>query len=224
MSQKPNNRRLAATVVKTLREAEVGGINFAYKGSTVNNKSVEFIVTGVRYSVVADLVEKGRIVCNLLKSSRSLGLPRGNVAAASYVATSGNEYGDFPDQMLFPTESYGEYSGYEKSVIIHEATHAIHDMFLRQNCLAIEDEATAWLAKALYMRLTPRTTGSGGMLIGGPLDVALKIADKMIAAGFGGRTQPLYPPDIQFLKNTIAVEYGLVGGKAGIQSAYDGVP
>jgi hypothetical protein len=217
------NARLASSVVKTLREAEVRSINFQYAGTTINGSSVEFVVTGMRYSVVADAVEKGRITCNLLRSSRSDDLPQGNIAVAQYVPSAGDKEGYSPDQFLFRRESFGEFLGAEKATIVHEATHAIHDVYLAKNCLAIEDEATAWLAQALYMRFTPRPVGGGAMLIGGPLDEALKLADKLIATGFGRVTRPVYAPDLQPLKHAIAVEYGLVGGKAGIQSVYDGV-
>jgi hypothetical protein len=224
LSQKPTNARLASTVVKALREAEVNSINFQYMGTTINGKSVNFLVTGMRYSAVADLVATGRITCNLLGSSSSGSLPKGNIVVATYVPTSGSQGGYAADQFLFPSESFGEYSGSEKATIVHEATHAIHDVFLMTNCLAIEDEATAWLGQALYMRLTPHTLSVGGMLIGGPMDEALKVADKMLASKSRSQTQSLYPNDLQLLKHTIAIEYGFVGGKAGIQSVYDGVP
>jgi hypothetical protein len=208
------NLELAQTVVKVLREAATLHLDFQYK---------DFGVTSMRYSVMADYVQQGRIACNV-GVPKLAGYSAGSFARALCVPSAGNEENPPPDQIRLPRENYGEFSGREKMDIVHEATHAIHDVFLARSVLAIEDEATARLAQALYIRKSANTFSLGGMLVDGPLDRALTLADRIISNNVGNRTFQLHEPDVQMLKHAVALEYNYLDGRAGILSVYDGVP
>ena len=145
---------LARNVAKVLREAAgLRNTAFQYKN---------FVVTGIRYGVIADLVDAGRIACSVGTPS-SANLPGGSRAVAEYVASPGSRGGHAPDQFILPRSNFGEFIGNERMTIVHEAAHAIHDVFLAMPCLAIEDEATAWLAQAFYLRTSNSSFSLGGL-------------------------------------------------------------
>jgi hypothetical protein len=226
------NRTLVATALGVLRNPGIWKIGFDLHGLGV---------TGQRYIMVAKAIEEGKIACEwvdkfVLKPGEKL--PPGTVVGAVYD----------PDRnaMFFPREDYGSASIYEQTVILHEATHAIFDLFAKSGddrVLAVEDESAAVLAQALYLRLcvaddpgTSMAIHRFAMSIDGPGENALKLADKMMAdtGDFekDKRTYFLRPDQTLKLRGAVAIEWGLVretlpdgtvSDRTGVLSIYNGV-
>jgi hypothetical protein len=164
------NQTLAKTVARILRQHGMSKMGFQLGG---------LVVTGMRYSIVAKAVEEGKIECrvvNEFKPQTSDQLAPGMVTVAEYKSDL--------NAMLFSREDYASVRPSEERVIVHEATHAMFDLFANtqdDRTLAIDDESAAVLAEALYLRLCDRPAGNFAMFIDGPQDEALKLADKMMA-------------------------------------------
>src|SRR4030095_10804716 len=120
----------------------------------------------------------GTIACEAVDSFKPQvgGLAPGMVTSARYDIDA--------NTMLFSREDFGTSKVSEEITIVHEATHAIFDLFAKSKddrTLSIDDESAAVLASALYIRLCDKNPGNFTMFIDGPEDEALKLADKMIA-------------------------------------------
>jgi hypothetical protein len=218
------NQTLAKTVTRILRQPGISKIGFDLKG---------LCVTGMRYSMVAKAVEDGKIECRVedkFKPQSKDELAPGMEVVARYKAEL--------NAMVFSRENYGA-NGREERTIIHEATHAIFDLFARSandRTLSIDDESAAVLAEALYIRLCDKPAGNFAMFIDGPQDEALKLADKMVAETGNferdRRTYLLKLPQIEKLRNAVAQDWhftkyigsdGLPTDATGSKYIYDGV-
>jgi len=219
------NQKLANTVLRILRQPGISKMGFELGG---------LVVTGVRYSMVAKAVEDGKIECQVMDKLPSQGkdeLATGMVAVARYKAEL--------NAMIFSREDYGSTKVSEETTVVHEATHAIFDLFAKSQddrTLAMNDESAAVLAEALYLRLCDKPPGSFAMFIDGPQDEALKLADRMMAETGDferdRRTYFLKPQQTQKLRDAVARDWnftirveadGSVTNSTGIQYIYDGV-
>jgi hypothetical protein len=223
------NRTLVSTALGVLREPGIWKIGFDLNG---------LCVTGQRYAMVAAAIEDGKIACEAvdrfpLKPGQKL--PPGTKIGAVYDPDA--------DTIYFPREDYGKSSGYEKTVILHEATHAIFDLFAKtgdDRVLAINDEAAAVLAQAHYLRLCAPNDSQAihrfSMMIDGPGELALKLVDKMMddTGDFmkDRRTYFLRPEQTSKLRAAVATEWGLIretqpdgtiSDRTGELSIYNGV-
>src|SRR5262249_10480494 len=154
----------------------------------------------------AQAITQGKIECQVVDQFKSQGkdaLAAGMVTAARYMADT--------NAMLFSRADYGQSKVSEECTIVHEATHAIFDLFANSTddrTLAINDESVAVLAEALYLRLCDKPPGSFAMFIDGPQDEALKLADKMMAETGNverdKRTYSLQPQQTQKLRDAVA--------------------
>jgi hypothetical protein len=223
------NRVLVGTTLRILRNPGVWKIGFELGG---------LCVTGMRYSMVAKAIEDEKIACEAvdklpLKPDHTLP-PLTKILA---------QYDHETNTMVFPREDYGRASGYEQTVILHEATHAMFDLFAESDndqVLAIDDESAAVLAQAHYMRLCGAndylTVHSFSMLIDGPGEHALKLVDQMIAETGGferdKRVYFLRPTQTMKLRAAVAQEWGLIkqtfpdgswSDRTGVLHIYNGV-
>jgi len=222
-----NSRTLVATASGILRNANIWKIAFDLNG---------ICVTGQRYVMVAKAIEEGKIACNAVSKAalaKGAKLAPGTVTAARYDADE--------NAMLFPRENYGSADAYERTVILHEATHAMLDLFAKTDddrVLGIDDESAAVLAQALYIRLcgADDAVRMFAMSIGGPGEEALRLADKMIdqTGGFerDRRTYFLRPDQTTKLRAAVAQEWNLIrverpdgnfSDSSGNLSVYNGV-
>lgn len=219
------NQTLAKTVTRILRQLGMWKINFELGG---------LIVTGQRYAMVAKAVEEGKIECRVVDKLPSQGkdeLAPGMVSVARYKAEL--------NAMIFSSENYGSAKVSEEKTIVHEATHAMFDLFAKSQddrTLAMNDESAAVLAEALYLRLCDKNVGNFAMFIDGPQDEALKLADRMMAETGDferdRRTYSLKPQQTQKLRDAVARDWnftirvekdGSVTNSTGVQYIYDGV-
>jgi hypothetical protein len=191
-------------------------------------------VTGMRYSMVAKAIEDGKIECRVVGKFSSQGkdeLAPGMSTVARYDIDL--------NALLFSREDYGS-NVREERAIVHEATHAIFDLFASSQDdrkLSIDDESAAVLAEALYTRLCDKAPGNFAMFIDGPQDEALKLADKMMAEtgdfNRDRRTYFLQPPQTQKLCAAVAQDWNFVktfepdgvnySDRSGSQYVYNGV-
>jgi hypothetical protein len=220
------NQKLANTVLRILRQPGIWKMGFQLGG---------LVVTGMRYSMVAKAVADGSIECRAVDQFESQGrdaLAPGMVTEARYKADL--------NAMLFSSENYGTTGkAREERTILHEATHAMFDLFANsqdERTLAIDDESAAVLAEALYIRLCDKDPGNFTMFIDGPQDEALKLADKMMAETGDferdRRTYSLRPEQTQKLRNAVAQDWhftqymgsdGYLTDASGTQYIYNGV-
>ena len=219
------SQKLANTVTRILRQPGIWKIGFDLNG---------LCVTGQRFALVAKAIADGTIACESVDSFKPQvgGLAPGMVTAARYDIAA--------NTMLFSREDYGTFKVSEEISIVHEATHAIFDLFAKSKddrTLSIDDESAAVLASALYIRLCGKSPGNFTMFIGGPEDEALKLADRMIAETGGfekdKRTYFLKPQQIQKLRTAVAKDWnfvkkppeadGSVTDSSGTQYIYNGV-
>jgi hypothetical protein len=209
------NQVLAATVTRVLTHEAIMSVNFELNG---------LVVTGVRYQAVVRAIAGGKITCEV-GVAQDPNLPAGSFAECLY------DQKPSPRQLRFPNEQYGSSSGREKFNIVHEATHALFDCYYGnaagKQILAIDDEAAAWLAEALYSRISPFMWG-GPIIQGDPLDEALKLADKIMAVpgmfGRNSRTYTVPPADATQLRDSVKILYSLQDGRAGIVDVFYGMP
>jgi hypothetical protein len=209
-----SNQVLEGNVKKILTDAPITRINFELIGLRVISTS---------YKLVLDAIQARKISCDV-DVTPNPNLPTGVRRVCRYEPAS--------HQLLFPNDHYGSTSGSEKVNIVHEATHAMFDCIygtrLGTQILAINDEAAAWLAQAVYFRKSPLLFWDGGPIVqGDPLEEAFKLVDKMVqslgAFGSNGVTQSVPPTDAIPLQHSVATLYNFVGGAAGIKHVYFGV-
>jgi hypothetical protein len=213
-----SNQTLKSTVLQILRQADLWKINFELHG---------LLVTGVRYSVIAAAVEQGSISCEAVSTFQVI---PGHEPEAGMVV--GAQYDIPKNTILFPSQDYGSLNIYEKSVIVHEATHAIFDMFAKTSSdevLGIYDETAAVLAQSLYLRhFTIQAKDSAeweklntnqiyaehrfSMTIDSSGDHGIKLANKLVAAGKvqNGRTYTVTDEESKELRAAVAKEWGFV--------------
>jgi hypothetical protein len=222
------NRILANTASHILRRSGVWKIAFDLNGLTV---------TGQRYAMVAKAIDEGKIACeavNQFQTNPGEKLPTDTKIGAQYIAEK--------NTMYFSREDYGTASAYEQSVVFHEATHALFDLFAKttnDQTLAIDDESAAVLAQAHFFRLCADNDSVGihrfSMQYDGPGDTALKLVDKMMAETGDferdKRTYFLQPDQTLKLRNAVAQDWGFVKkmepdgerDSTGTKYIYDGV-
>jgi hypothetical protein len=206
---------LAATVIRVLSHPLVMKINFELNG---------LLVTGMRYQVVAQAVRSGKITCEV-GSDRDPNLPAGSVIAA--------EYNPNLDRFVFPREDFGASSGSEKIKILHESTHAIFDCYSDSSgtsILAIDDEAAAFLASALFLQLSD-VGNRMPVFVGSAFDEACKLSNKILDATGdflrNPRTYVVTAEASAALRHAVAIDYNLVddgtSNRAGILDVYNGL-
>ena len=219
------NQTLAKTVSRILRQPGIWKIGFDMHG---------LVVTGQRYAMVAKAVEDGSIESRVVNQFPSQGegtLAPGMVTVARYTADQ--------NAMMFSSENYGSSKVSEERTIVHEATHAIFDLYANSSddrTLAMHDESAAVLAEALYLRLCDKPQGNFTMFIDAPQDEAMKLADKMMAETGNfvrdRRTYFLKTPQTQKLRDAVARDWnftvrvekdGSTTDSTGVQYIYDGV-
>jgi hypothetical protein len=219
------SQKLANTVTRILRQPGIWKIGYDLNG---------LCVTGMRFSLVAKAIADGTIACESVDSFKPQvgGLAPGMVTTARYEIHA--------NTMLFSREDFGASKVSEEITIVHEATHAIFDLFAKSKddrTLSIDDESAAVLASALYIRLCSKNPGNFTMFVDGPEDEALKLADRMIAETGGverdKRTYFLKPHQTKRLRNAVAKGWnfvkkppepdGSVTDSSGVQYIYNGV-
>jgi hypothetical protein len=222
------NRILAARAAAILRDPGL----MRLVGFDLNG----LCVSGLRYTVVAQAIEDGRITCaavDAMPVDPGRRLAPGTVVAALYSPEA--------NTMYFPRETYGEASGYERSTILHEATHALFDLFAggpEDRVLAVDDESAAVLAQAFYIRLADETDAVHRftMLVNGPGACALDLADAILGhTAYFQRERRIYvvrPPEAMLLRAAVAREWNLIRevmpdgterDRTGIRTIYNGV-
>lgn len=134
------------------------------------------VVTGVRYSVVRQAIQSGKITCTAGPVPDADGRA-GYVTQAKYLIRQ--------NILAFPSENFASYRGDEMCTVVHEATHAMCDVFAKSKedkILAIRDEACATLAEMLFYRLSGvKHAPSGLKEVGSASYAALKLADVILS-------------------------------------------
>lgn len=223
------NRTLAARTAAILRHPGLMRLGFDLNG---------LCVTGMRYTVVAQAIEAGRIACEAVDTMPMA--PGQRLAPGTQVAAL---YAPERDTMFFPREGYGQTSAYERTTILHEATHALFDVFAGGDdvrVLAIDDESAAVLAQAFYLRLAGEdddlTMHRFTMMIDGPGRCALRLADAILREtnnfGRGRQIYVVRPDQVAALRAAVAREWnlvsesmpdGTVSDRSGVRTIYNGV-
>jgi hypothetical protein len=206
------NQVLAATVINLIRKPWISNVRFTLSGLSV---------FAWRYEAVAMAISRGKITCEV-------GVPADTNLQPGFIAVG--RYEPKPRELRFPNEQYGSSSDREKFNMVHEATHASFDCqygtSTGKDILAIDDEAAAWLAQAVYMLESPYFW-NGPMMPGDPIDEATKLANKLRAVPtyYDQGSPPYNVPsaDTLALKRSVAKVYDLEGGKAGIVHTYYGL-
>jgi hypothetical protein len=207
---------LAATVIRVLSHPVIMKINFELNG---------LLVTGMRYHVVAQAVRSGKITCEI-GTDRDPNLPAGTVIAAEYKS-------DPKPHFMFPREDFGTSAGSEKIKILHEATHAIFDCYADSggtSILAIDDEAAAYLASALFLQLSD-VGNRMPLFVGSAFDEACKLSNKILDATGdfirNSRTYVVTPEASAALRHAAAIDNNLVNDgtsdKSGVLDVYNGL-
>jgi len=211
------SRKLANTVARILRQPGLRNMGFDLNG---------LCVTGQRFAMVAKAIADGSIACEAVDSFK----PQVGPLAPGMVTVA--RYDSDADTILFSRENYGTSEVREELNIVHEATHALFDLFARSKFdrrLSIDDESAAVLASALYIRLCNKDPGTFTILIDGPQDEALKLADSLMKETHGfaqNRTYFLKPQQTEKLRTAVAQQWNLVkpdSNGPGTQYIYDGV-
>jgi hypothetical protein len=191
-------------------------------------------VTGAKLASVADAIAAGKIKCLTVREFTSQGkneLASGMTVAARYEIKN--------NAMVFESENYGNAIG-EDRTILHEAVHAIFDLNAgakgKQN-LAVDDEAAAVLAEAFYIRLCNKPIGGFKMMVDGPQDQALRLADEILMETGNFVTKPgtyvISGIQLQDLRSATAKDWnftkfvgsdGLSTDNSKLKYVYDGVP
>jgi hypothetical protein len=223
------NPNLVKIATNILRRPGISKIAYDLAGLTV---------TGMRYSMVAKAIEDGKISCEAVSSFPTS--PGDKLAPGTKV---GAMYRPEKNTIYFDRDDYGSTSAYEQSVVLHEATHALFDLFATTNndqVLAINDESAAVLAQAHWFRLCAPNDSIAihgfSIMINGPGETSLALVDRMMAkTGDFMRDRSTYrllPDETQKLRTAVAAEWNLVksidpdGGerdRSGIVDIYDGV-
>jgi hypothetical protein len=210
-----SNQELAGRVTRILSDAWSQKIKFTLCGCFTNLR-----VEG--YQLVVDAIARGKITCEV-------GVPPNpNLRAGTHAEC---RYTPDNRQLHFPNAQYGSIPGRETFNIVHEATHAAFDCRYGNpagtQILAMDDEAGAFFAQAVYSRISTYSW-NGPIPEGDPIYEALKLADRIMQR-HGRVIQPPYwvpEPDLDQLLLSIQRpdQYDLQGGKAGIMHTYYGLP
>ncbi len=123
------------------------------------------VINQISYGVAAQFIDDGRIQCKVDREKVG-----GEGAAAIY---------DPDDDTIYaPLDSYGERFFDEKSVLVHEVTHAILDYYggldmnmEKSSMLVLNDETIAYLAQAIYA-----IAAKNSLTQASPLEEAVAIA------------------------------------------------
>lgn len=214
--------RLEDNVVAVLTQRCLEHVCFQYRG---------LAVIPHQYLGVAALVRSGKISCGV-------GVPQVGgtgtganrlVTRAMYIPNAPAQAGLSPDlyrenQFRFPSDNYARFPEFhEMRNVVHEATHAIFDVYLRKRCPAAHDELAANLAAALYALSSPYPIPDA-ILVGSAFDEALKLAVRVLDENRGNRLYNVAPEMAASLERAVRAEWGLTGGSADIVSVYNGVP
>jgi hypothetical protein len=218
------DQSLSNTVTRILRQPGIQKIGFSLNGITV---------TGQGYTMVAQAIADGRINCQTVDNIA----PQGKLAAGMTVEA---RYTADTNVMLFQRADYGSNSVSEERTIVHESTHAMFDLMAKSKNarqLSIDDESAAVLAEALYTRLCDKRVGGFRMVVEGPQDEAMKVADNMMAERGNFETdRSLYilkADDIKMLRDAVAMDWnftrvvdskGNITDNRGALYIYNGVP
>src|SRR5262249_9823407 len=130
------NETLQKTALRVLRNQGIGNINFVLNG---------LIVAQHRYGLVEYLIGTGKIACEAVAK---MPVPPGQQLPKGY--TIGALYNPDANTIFFPRADYGTSNAFERSVILHEATHAAFDAVAKSDddrVLQIDDESAAVLAQ-----------------------------------------------------------------------------
>jgi hypothetical protein len=211
------NQMLASTVTRVLTDQWSSTLKFSMDSLFGNLR-----VNG--YQPVVNAIAQGQITCEVGLSQNPDRVP-GHYAEARYEPET--------RQLRFPKEQYGLSSPSEMFNIVHEATHALFDCQYGTpagtQILAMDDEAAAFFAQAVYSRLASPNSPSFGwdiqLIRGDPIAEALKLADKIMGGVHG--VNPTYrvpEQDVDQLLISVQGFYNLHGGKAGIRHVYYGLP
>jgi hypothetical protein len=194
------NETLVKTATRILREPGLMKLNFQLNG---------LLVTGERLGRVAQAIDQGLIVCDTLGNYKlpEDEIPAGGVRDAHYTTKH--------NVMLFERQNYAA-TGLpsEETTIVHEATHAAFDLFARSSqdsVLAIDDESSAVLAAALYLKLCNKWPGS--FAGDRPCSEAWDLADLVMGEtdGFADKqTYILKPDQTQKLRAAVAQQWGFI--------------
>ena len=207
------NQDLANRVIRILSDAYSQMIKFTLCGCFTNLR-----VDG--YQLVVNAIARGKITCEV-------GLPANRNHGAGYYGEC--LYQPETRQLRFPSERYGSMQGRETFNIVHEATHAAFDCRYGNpagtQILAMDDEAAAFFAQAIYFRISPYSW-NGAIVQGDPIDEALKLADRIMHRTGRVSQSPYWVPeqDLDQLLISIQGPYDLKGGKLGIMHVYYGLP
>jgi hypothetical protein len=225
MSESNTNSTLVETVTGILKET--GLLRMAFKVGDLE-------VTGSKLKEVADAISAGSIKCLTKEEFISQGtdeLAAGMTVAARYEIKN--------DAMVFQSQNYGHKLG-EDRTILHEAVHAMFDMQAgprgKQN-LAVDDEAAAVLTEAFYIRLCNKPLGGFKMMVDGPQDHALRLADEVLVEteNFMGKAgiYAFRPDQLNDLREAVAKDWnfrkfkgkdGLLTDNRKLRYVYDGIP
>jgi hypothetical protein len=173
-----------------------------------------------RLSIGSGAITRGKITCEV-------GVPPNPNHRAGYHAEC--RYKPENRQLRFPNEQYGSITGPETFNIVHEATHAAFDCRYGNpagtQILAMDDEAAAFFAQAIYSRISPYSW-SGTIVEGDPIDEALKLADRIMHSPGPVSHPPYWVPEQELDQLLLSIQgpYDLQGGKAGITHIYYGLP
>ena len=148
-----SSSRLKNTVMKVLTTAEIRWVNIEY----VINRALTLNINSLSYFAVAAAIAKDRIDC-VVDSSL-------DVTQAFYDASS--------DELTASNKDYGSENStdyrLERALLVHEATHAVLDMYKGQSLPVIDEETIGYLAQAIYSRATKAPA------VGGPLGAARRL-------------------------------------------------
>ncbi len=209
------NQELASRVTRILSDAWSQKIKFTLSGCFTNVR-----VDG--YQLVVDAIARGKITCEV-------GVPPNPNLRAGIHAEC--RYTPENRQLHFPNEQYGSITGPETFNIMHEATHAAFDCRYGNpagtQILAMDDEAAAFFAQAVYSRISPYSW-NGTIVEGDPIDQALKLADKIMHRTARVSQPPYWVSEKDLDQLLLSIQrpdqYDLQGGKAGITHTYYGLP
>lgn len=211
------NQMLANTITRVLSYDWISKVKF-----TMDSLFGSLRVNG--FQLVVNAIAQGQITCEVGVPS-DLQRPRGFYGEARYVPES--------RQLCFPNEQYGSSSYAEMYNMVHEATHALFDCQYGTKdgtqILAMDDEAAAFLAQALYSRVAFRNSPSAGwnmpLIEGDPIAEALHLVDTKLRPDAANPPYRVQRQDLDQLLLSIQRMYKLAGSsQAGIRHVYYGLP
>ena len=207
------NQDLVNTALEVLREPNIWKINFQLNS---------LLVTGHRFSMVARAIEQGSI--SIKKADLNSATPSQRDADRKLTAA---QYRD--DHTIYvPHTGYGQAANdtpieknkaaHEKSVIIHEATHAMFDLFAPSKdyrTLIVHDETSAILAQAFYIKLGDHQDAKHDFIrrIDGSGDHALNLVENVVnEPGYSPNSTYIFKDSLrlQQLQNAVRSDYDLV--------------